>query len=98
MKENNKNVSIKEATDELMETSIFNRIAKRNGKNFAQKLAIWLVRYVLIASSMNEALKINLEKVLLELHGNKLQKIISVTEKTFHTAKEDTEKYDTYIW
>ena len=97
MKKNNKNISIKEATDELMETSIFNKITKRNGKNFAQKLAIWLVRYVLIISSMNESLKITLEKALLELHGNKLQKIISVTEKTFHVAKEDVDEYNRYI-
>ena len=93
-----RNVSVKNATDELLETSIFKNVARRTNKNFAQKLAMWMVRYILIISSMNESLKINLETILLNLHGEKLKKIVRITEKTFHNAKEGTEKYDTYIW
>jgi hypothetical protein len=60
-----RNVSVKNATDELLETSIFKNVARRTNKNFAQKLAMWMVRYILIISSMNESLKINLETILL---------------------------------
>ena len=97
MKEN-ENISIKEAMDELLETNIFKKVAKRNDRDFAQKLAMWLVRYILVISSMNESLKINLEVVLLKLHGEKFRKILEVTEKTFNVAHEDSDKYNKYIW
>ncbi|MCK5261216.1 MAG: hypothetical protein KAJ44_03470 [Thermoplasmatales archaeon] len=91
-------ISIKEAMDELLETSIFKKVAKRNDKNFAQKLAMWLVRYILVISSMNESLKINLETVLLNLHGKNFRKILEVTNKTFNVVKEDSDKCNKYIW
>jgi diketogulonate reductase-like aldo/keto reductase len=97
MKED-ENISIKEAMDELMETSIFKKVAKRNDRYFAQKLAMWLIRYILVISSMNESLKINLEVVLLKLHGEKFKKILEVTEKTFNVVHEDSENYNKYIW
>ena len=84
-------ISINEAINELLETSIFKKVAKRNDKNFAQKLAMWLVRYILVISSMNEALKINLEVVLLKLHGEKFKKILEVTEKTFNIVQEESD-------
>ena len=90
--------SIKNAVDDLLETSIFKEILKRNNKNFAEKLAIWLVRYILMISSMNESLKIDLEEVLYNLHGEKLRQIIEVTEKTFGKVKKDSENFDNYIW
>ena len=68
--------SIKDAVNDLMESKIFKEILKRNNKEFAEKLAIWLVRYILIISSMNESLKIDLEQVLLNLHGEKFRKIL----------------------
>jgi hypothetical protein len=50
MKENNGDISIKEAMDELLETSIFKNITKRNDERFSKKLAVWLVRYILVIS------------------------------------------------
>ena len=47
---------------------------------------------------MNESLKIDLEEVLLNLHGEKFKKILEVTERTFHNIKKDTERSDRYIW
>ena len=90
--------SIKNVIDDLLETSIFKEISKRNNKDFAQKLAAWLVRYILMISSMNESLKIDLEEVLFNLHGEKFWKILKVTEKTFHILKKDAERYNRYIW
>ena len=90
--------SIKKAIDDLLDTSIIKQISKRNDKDFAQKLAIWLVRYILLISSMNESLKIDLEQVLLNLHGEKFQKILEITEKTFQKIKTDQDKYNKYIW
>lgn len=90
--------SIKNAIDDLLETSIFKEISKRNNKIFAQKLAVWLVRYILMISSMNESLKIDLEEVLFNLHGDKFKKILEVTEKTFYKIKNDAERSDRYIW
>ncbi len=92
------NSSIKNAIDDLLETSIFKEITKRNNKIFAQKLAVWLVRYILMISSMNESLKIDLEQVLFNLHGEKFRKILEVTDKTFYKIKKDAEGYDRYIW
>jgi hypothetical protein len=97
MKED-ENISIKEAMDELLETSIFKKVEKRNGMCFAQKLAMWLIRYILVISSMNESLKINLEGALLKLHGEKFKKILEVTERTFNVVHEDSENYNKYIW
>ena len=91
-------VSIKKAINDLLETSIFKEIAKRNSNDFAQKLAIWLVRYILVVTSMNESLKTGLEGALFNLHGDKLKKILEVTEKTFHNVKEYTEETNNYIW
>jgi diketogulonate reductase-like aldo/keto reductase len=95
---NNEGISIKEAMDELLETSIFKKVAERNNREFAQKLALWLIRYILIISSMNESLKINLELVLLRLHGENFRKILEITNKTFRTVQKDADKYNKYIW
>ena len=92
------NTSIKKTIDELLETSIFKEVLKRNNKDFAQKLAVWIVRYILMVSSMNESLKIDLEEVLFNLHGEKFRRILEITEKTFHKMKKDAERYNRYIW
>jgi diketogulonate reductase-like aldo/keto reductase len=97
MKEH-KDVSVKNALNELLETSIFKKIAERNNKKFAEKLAMWLIRYILIISSMSESLKINLETVLLKLHGENFGKIMDVTNKSLGTLQKDSDKYDRYIW
>jgi hypothetical protein len=89
--------SIKKAIDDLLETSIIKEISKRNNKDFAQKLAVWLVRYILMISSMNESLEIDLEEVLINLHGEKFRKILEITEQTFYKMKEEEEKYNRYI-
>ena len=89
--------SIKKAIDDLLDTSIIKEISRRNNKDFAQKLAVWLVRYILIISSMNESLKINLEEVLVNLHGENFRKILEITEETFHKVKNDTDNYKRYI-
>jgi hypothetical protein len=92
-------ISIKAATKELLETSIFRNIARRNSPDFAQKLAIWLIRYVLMISSMKESLEINLETILMNLHGDRLKRILQITEKTFESVqKEERDKYNRYIW
>ena len=90
--------SIKKTIDELLETSIFKEVLNRNNKDFAQKLAVWIVRYILMVSSMNESLKIDLEEVLFNLHGEKFRRILEVTEKTFHKMKKDEERSNRYIW
>jgi hypothetical protein len=90
--------SIKKAINDLLETSLFKEISKRNSEDFVQKLAEWLVRYILIASSMNESLKIDLVEILFNLHGEKFRKILEVTEKSFHVIEEDTEQSNRYIW
>jgi hypothetical protein len=94
----NQTSSINKAIEDLLETSIFKEIFKRNNKIFAEKLAVWLVRYILMISSMNESLKIDLEEVLLNLHGERFRKILEVTEKTFKKIQKDSEKFDNYIW
>ena len=91
-------VPIKKAINDLLETSIFKEIAKRNSNEFAQRLAIWLVKYILVVTSMNESLKIGLEEALLNLHGDKLKKILEVTEKTFQKVKGYSEDTNNYIW
>jgi diketogulonate reductase-like aldo/keto reductase len=92
------NISIKEAMDELLDTNIFKKVAKRNDKFFAQNLAMWIIRYILVISSMNESLKMNLETVLLKLHGEKFKKILQLTDKTFNVVNEDSNNYNRYIW
>ena len=89
MKVTNGSISIKELIDELLETSIFKNIADRNDKNFAHKLAVWLVRYILVISSMNESLNIDLEEILLNLHKEKFREILNVTETIFHVVSKD---------
>jgi len=90
--------SIKNAIDDLLKTSIIKEISKRNNKDFAQKLAVWLVRYILIISSMNESLNIDLEEVLINLHGKNFKKILEITEQTFDKMKKDAENSNRYIW
>jgi hypothetical protein len=95
---NSKDITLKQAQMELLQTSIFKNISRRTNIKFAEKLAIWLVRYILIISSMNESLNINLEQILLNLHGDRLNKIISITNNTINQVNDDSEKYDKYIW
>jgi hypothetical protein len=77
-------VSIKESVDELLDTKIFKTIEERNGEKFAMKLAFWLVRYVLMISSMRETLGINFESILIRLHGeDNFKRILELTENMF---------------
>jgi len=91
-------ITIRQATEELLQTHIFENIAQRTNKQFAQKLAMWLVRYILIVSSMNESLHINLEQILINLHGDRFKNIINITDKSFGTIKKDDDECGKYIW
>jgi hypothetical protein len=97
MEKDNGDITIKKAIDDLLKTDIFKNIIKRNDNKFAEKLAIWLVRYILVISSMKESLKIDLETVLLNIHGEKFKKILEVTENSFMNANKDSDSYHSYI-
>ena len=91
-------ISVIQATEELLHTSIFRNIAKRNSITFAKKLAMWLVRYLLVISSMNESLQITLEQILMNLHGDRFKKIVDISEKGFNQPKNEMHNCDHYIW
>lgn len=91
-------VPVREALKELLQTSILKSIAKRNGAEFTLKLAMWLIRYILVVVSIKEALGIPLEDILQDLHGKKFKKVNDITEKIFNSISEDTENYKNYIW
>jgi len=92
------NLSIKRIVDELLETSLFKEISKRNGQEFVQHLALWLVRYICVITSMEESLKIGLDKILFNLHGKKYKKILEITQKTFSKTVQEEEEQNRYIW
>jgi len=94
---NQESVSIKKAIDDLLQTCIFKELSKGNDPEFTQQLALWLVRYILVLASMKSSLKISFEEALLNLHGEKFQKIIEITEKTFNKKNEDAESDNSYI-
>jgi len=96
MKKNNGDITIKQAIDDLLNTDIFKNISKRNDSKYARNLAIWLVRYIIVISSMKESLGIDLESVLLNIHGEKFKKILEITEKSFRNSLDDTDKYYSY--
>jgi arginyl-tRNA synthetase len=88
----NQDISIKQAIEELLQTNLFKNIERRNNRQFAEKLAVWLLRYIILVSSMKEALKIDLESVLLNIHGERFKQIspqlvisngVKHVEKTF---------------
>ena len=82
-------MSINEAADELLDTKIFKIVAERNGNKFTIKLAEWLVRYILMVSSMRETLGIRLEVILSKLHGEEnFKKILELTENMFSKVYE----------
>ena len=97
MKKDNGDITIKKAIDDLLKTDFFKNIIKRNDNKYAEKLAIWLVRYILVISSMKESLKIDLETVLMNIHGEKFKKILEITEKSFRNAYDDSDNHQTYI-
>lgn len=80
IEENNEGISIGELISNLLETNIFRNIAQRTDENFVQKLAVWLIRYIMFIVSMNESLGINLEEILYNLHGENFRRILEVTE------------------
>jgi hypothetical protein len=91
-------VSIKIIIDELLQTNIFKEIAKRNGKEFSQQLAGWIVRYLLVIASMDESLKIGLDKALFNLHGKRYKKVLEITQKIFeNSVQNEADKQDSYI-
>ena len=94
---NQEGVSIKKAIEDLLQTSIFKELSKRNDPEFTQQLALWLVRYILVLASMKSSLNISFEDALLNLHGEKFQKIIEITEKTFNKKDDNTESDNSYI-
>ena len=82
------NLSKRELIDELLETNIFRKITERNGEKFAYELAVWLIRYILVISSMNESLQIDLENILLNLHNEKFKEILEITETIFSSINK----------
>lgn len=94
----NQDISIKQAIDELLQTNLFKNIEKRNNRQFAEKLAVWLLRYIIVVSSMKEALKIDLESVLLNIHGERFKQILDITERTFQQKRMSDDNYQSYIW
>ncbi len=98
MADDTNDVTIRQATEELLQTHIFKNIAQRTDRQFAQKLAMWLVRYILIVSSMNESLHINLEQILMNLHGERFRRIINITDKNLQSIKKDDDECGKYIW
>lgn len=77
-------ISIDEIIDEILKTNIFKKIAMRNDPDFTRELALWMVRYVLVISSMNESLNIDLQDILRNLHGDKYREILEATETIFY--------------
>ncbi len=88
MKTIEENISIRELINELLETNIFRKITERNGEKFAYELAVWLVRYILVISSMNESLQIDLNDILINLHKEKFKEILEVTETVFKSINK----------
>jgi hypothetical protein len=94
---NQESVSIKKAIDDLLQTHIFKELSKGNDPEFTNQLALWLVRYILVLASMKSSLNISFEEALLNLHGERFQKIIEITEKTFNKKNDDSNDDTTYI-
>lgn len=94
---NQESVSIKKAIDDLLQTHIFKELSKSNDPEFTYQLALWLVRYILVLASMKSSLNISFEEALLNLHGERFQKIIEITEKTFNKKNNETENDTSYI-
>ena len=94
----NQDISIKKTIEELLQTNLFKNIERRNNRQFAEKLAVWLVRYIIVVSSMKEALKLDLESVLLNIHGERFKQILEITERTFQQKRMSDDNYQSYIW
>lgn len=90
-------ISIKKAIDDLLQTHIFKELSKQNDPEFTRQLALWLVRYILVLASMKNSFNISFEETLLNLHGEKYQKIIEITNKTFQSKQAETENDNSYI-
>jgi hypothetical protein len=90
-------ISIKKAIDDLLQTHIFKELSKENDPEFTRQLALWLVRYILVLASMKNSLNISFEEALHNLHGERFQKIIEITEKTFNKKNNETENDTSYI-
>lgn len=80
MIENKENISVNEAIDELLKTSVLQKIANINDADFALKLAIWLIRYSYVISKMNKSSNLNFEDILQYIHGKKFLEILEVRE------------------
>jgi hypothetical protein len=80
MIENKEKVSVNEAIDELLKTSVLKKVANMNDSDFALKLAIWLIRYSYVISKMNKSSELSFEEILQYIHGKELQKILQVRE------------------
>ena len=89
MIENNDNISIRELINDIQNTKIFHEIIKRNGEEFALEFAFWIVRYILVITSMNETLRLDLELILKNFHGEKYKDILEITNKVFHIVNEE---------
>lgn len=93
-----KNPTLYDAVQELLKTSLFCRIAERNGTPFAESLARWLIQYILVTASMNEALDLSLEQILYSLHGKNLRRILQATEKCMPKSTKNSSNSEQYIW
>lgn len=47
---------------------------------------------------MNESLQINLDQILMNLHGDRLKKIVTITDKSFGSIKKEDDECGKYIW
>jgi len=91
--------TIKDATKEFYESTLFKYIKNQIGEEKAYDLASWLVHYAMITSTLIAAKDITLDHALLILHGEKLS-LITKALSTVHKklSKSNDEKWDRYIW
>ena len=84
-----RHIPISSIVEELLLTELFREIKERNGWFFTHRLAIWIVRYVLVISSLKESFDVELEEILVQLHGEAYKGILHITEEIFNSLQEE---------
>ena len=72
--------------DEILETELFKKISKTNDKDFALRLALWLIRYVLVVSSLDKIMENDLEETLIQIHEDTFKKILEFRQIIYRIA------------
>ena len=78
---NESNITFDSIIQDLLKTDLMKKIICRDGRDFANMLADWLIRYIFVLSSKYEVGEEDFQEILYYFHGETLREILELSNR-----------------